>query len=101
MSAVPRRPAACRARPRGKLGPVASALRIPQKGPALLAATDENSGSQGATPVEDVKALLAAARHGDRDAQYRIGVRFLNDGGLEGGAAVGRALVYQGGGPRS
>ena len=64
---------------------VASALRIPQKGPALLAATDGNRGSQGATPAEDLDALEAAARRGDRDAQYRIGVRFLNDGGLEGG----------------
>jgi localization factor PodJL len=64
---------------------VASALRIPQKGPALLAATDGNRGSQGATPAEDLEALLAAARNNDRDAQYRIGVRFLNDGGLEGG----------------
>ena len=64
---------------------LASALRIPQKGPALLAATDGNRGSQGATPAEDLDALEAAARRGDRDAQYRIGVRFLNDGGLEGG----------------
>ena len=63
----------------------ASAPRIPQKGPALLAATDGNRGSQVATPAEDLEALLAAAGHGDRDAQYRIGVRFLNDGGLEGG----------------
>ena len=63
----------------------AASLRIPQKGPALLAAADGNRGSQGATPAEDLEALLAAAGHGDRDAQYRIGVRFLNDGGLEGG----------------
>ena len=88
ISAVP---AAIHQLVRAPTGPspaaVASAAGVKQKGPALLAATDGNSGSQAA--AEDVEALLAAARNKDpdarRDAQYRIGVHFLNDGGLEGG----------------
>ncbi|MGO9483924.1 MAG: hypothetical protein ACLPX9_04990 [Rhodomicrobium sp.] len=68
--------------------PVAYGLRTPQKGPALLAAADENRGSQAPIAAEDLEALEIAARHGDRDAQFRIGTRFLNDGGLDGGPAA-------------
>ena len=86
MSAVP---AAVQQLVRAPAGPapavVASAPGVKQKGPALLAATDVDRSPQAATAAEDLKALLEAAGHGDRDAQYRIGVRFLNDGGLEGG----------------
>ncbi len=86
MSAVPAAvQQLVRAAPARQPGAAASALRIPQKGPALLAATDGNSGSQARRRGRE--ALLAAAHNNDRDAQYRIGVRFLNDGGLEGGPA--------------
>ncbi len=66
----------------------ASKLRIGQYGPALLSAADESPGSQGPAAAEDVEALEAAARQGDRDAQFRIGTRFLNDAGLDGGPAA-------------
>lgn len=92
-------PSACRTRPPQSSGrpgapaqtapaPVAYGLRTPQKGPALLAAADENRGSQAPIAAEDLEALEIAARHGDRDAQFRIGTRFLNDGGLDGGPAA-------------
>jgi localization factor PodJL len=64
---------------------VASA-RTKQKGPALLAATDGSRDVQAASaPAGELEAIAEAARHGDRDAQFRIGVRFLNDGGVDGG----------------
>ncbi len=61
---------------------------VRQKGPALLAAADGSNGVQAASPAEELEALEAAARHGDRDAQFRIGVRFLNDGGVDGGPSA-------------
>ncbi len=60
--------------------------------PSLLASTPPQPhpsvSSDDAAAAEDLKILEAAARHGDRDAQFRIGKRFLNEGGLDGGAAT-------------
>ncbi len=52
-------------------------------GSALLSAESQPEGAS-----EDLTALEAAARQGDRDAQFRIGTRFLNETGLAGGAAT-------------
>jgi localization factor PodJL len=51
--------------------------------PLLLAAAGEADSAGG-----DLKTLEAAARQGDREAQFRIGQRFLNDSSLDGGAAA-------------
>ncbi len=62
------------------------ALRQPAADPGrpfLLAAAGE--ADLGGS---DLKTLEAAARQGDREAQFRIGARFLNDSALEGGAAA-------------
>jgi localization factor PodJL len=61
---------------------------FPQNSPALLTAADENHGSQVIAAAENLETLEAAARHGDRDAQFRIGARFLNDNTLDGGPAA-------------
>ena len=45
-------------------------------------------GTQSGTAGEDLKTLESAARRGDAAAQFRIALRFLNDGGLIGGAAA-------------
>lgn len=68
--------------------PVAAGPQSTQNAPALLSATDESRDQRMATEAEDLKNLEAAARQGDRDAQFRIGVRFLNGGGLDGGPAA-------------
>ncbi len=61
----------------------AAKTRIEQSGPTLLAATEANRGQQAA--AENLEALEFAARHGDRDAQFRVGTRFLSDTSLDGG----------------
>jgi localization factor PodJL len=38
--------------------------------------------------AEDLKDLEAAARHGDSEAQFRIGTRFLSDGAFSNGGAA-------------
>ncbi len=54
--------------------------------PSLFAAADQdNASSQPDNAGEELEMLESAARHGDKDAQFRIGTRFLNGGGLEGG----------------
>jgi localization factor PodJL len=63
-------------------------VRVRQNSPALLTAADDNHGSEAAAATEDLETLEAAARHGDRDAQFRIGMRFLNDSALDGGPAA-------------
>ncbi|MBI4723822.1 MAG: SEL1-like repeat protein, partial [Rhodomicrobium sp.] len=77
--------------------PPASTAQIPPEQPspgyyqALLTAADQSRpplASQPESLVEDLKILESAARQGDRDAQFRIGVRFLNDASLEGGASA-------------
>ncbi len=67
---------------------IASASGVRQKDPALLAAADGGRGAQAASPAGELEALEAAARHGEREAQFRIGVRFLNDGGADGSPAA-------------
>jgi localization factor PodJL len=57
--------------------------RIEQNGPTLLAASQEGRAALAA--AEELEALEAAARQGDRDAQFRVGTRFLNGTGLDGG----------------
>jgi localization factor PodJL len=58
--------------------------------PALFAAASKNAQASEAdeSPTEDLKILESAARHGDREAQFRIGKRFLNDSDLDGGSAT-------------
>jgi localization factor PodJL len=59
--------------------------------PALLTASDPNRALAATRPdsaAEDLQLLEAAARHGDREAQFRIGSRFLSDSTIEGGAAT-------------
>ncbi len=50
--------------------------------PMLLTAAEQKGNAES-----DLNALENAARQGDREAQFRIGTRFLNDTGLDGGAA--------------
>ncbi len=66
-------------------------LPLPEADPPLFAA--ESQTFQADTPADDVapedlKVLENAARRGDREAQFRIGKRFLSDGDLEGGAVT-------------
>ena len=100
MSAVPAAvQQLVRAAPARQPGAVASALRIPQKGPALLAATDGNSGSQGARrrgrgsaarrrpqqrprrAIPHRRALLERRRPGGRP---RFGCALVREGGQPG-----------------
>ncbi len=67
---------------------VASASSARQKSPALLAAADDSRGAQAPSSAGALEALETAARNGERDAQFRIGVRFLNDDGMNGGRAA-------------
>ncbi len=58
---------------------------------ALLNASEKEHplpSTQTASLGEDLQALETAARNGDREAQFRIGARFLNDPSLDGGAAA-------------
>ncbi len=58
-------------------------LVAPHKdGPALFTAADQNHASSSSQPEsgEDLQTLANAASRGDREAQYRIGARFLSDG---------------------
>jgi len=62
--------------------------RRAQDAPSLFAAADQDGASpQPGNAGEDLETLESAARRGDKDAQFRIGTRFLNGGGLDGGAA--------------
>jgi localization factor PodJL len=58
--------------------------------PALLSSASENRtvGLQSERAAEDLKDLEAAARHGDSEAQFRIGARFLSDGAFSNGGAA-------------
>lgn len=57
--------------------------------PSLFSASDQDrAGSKPDNAGEDLERLEAAARHGDKDAQFRIAARFLNSGGPESGAAT-------------
>jgi localization factor PodJL len=58
--------------------------------PALFTAASKNAQASEAdeSPTEDLKILESAARHGDREAQFRIGKRFLNDSDVDGGPAT-------------
>jgi localization factor PodJL len=57
--------------------------------PALLTSASENRADAAAQPAaEDLRVLEAAARHGDREAQFRIGTRFLSDGAFSNGGAA-------------
>jgi localization factor PodJL len=78
----------------------ASALRVAQAAylpdgvtglPALLSSATENRASVTSQPeraTDDLKDLEAAARHGDSEAQFRIGTRFLSDGTFSNGGAA-------------
>ncbi len=78
-----------------------AALRIGQEArmpmpaweiPAMFSSAGENHGASVPLPdraAEDLKDLEMAARQGDKEAQFRIGTRFLSDGAFtNGGAAV-------------
>jgi localization factor PodJL len=56
--------------------------------PSLFSAASPNvqGAAEEASAPEDLKILEGAARRGDREAQFRIGKRFLSDGDVEGGA---------------
>jgi localization factor PodJL len=59
--------------------------------PALLSSASENRAGAATQPeraAEDLKDLEAAARHGDSEAQFRIGTRFLSDGAFSNGGAA-------------
>ncbi len=71
--------------------PIKAPAPAAQYGPALFTASDATRSSAASQPDyanEDLNLLESAARHGDRDAQFRIGRRFLNDNSLDGGAAA-------------
>jgi localization factor PodJL len=55
--------------------------RIEQNAPSLLAASQEGRSAQ-AIAEQELISLELAARQGDRDAQFRIGTRFLSDNSL-------------------
>jgi localization factor PodJL len=60
-----------------------------QQSPALFSASDQDrAGAKPDSPSEDLELLEAAARQGDKDAQFRIAVRFLNEGSPEASAAT-------------
>jgi localization factor PodJL len=64
--------------------------------PALLTATEQTYTSPATKPddaAEDLQMLTYAASHGDRDAQFRIGSRFLNDSALQDAAKAARWLA--------
>jgi localization factor PodJL len=61
--------------------------------PALLSATDPGrSANIPQTPDEDVQMLANAASRGDREAQFRIGARFLNNTTRSDASAAARWL---------
>ncbi|MGB8870995.1 MAG: tetratricopeptide repeat protein, partial [Rhodomicrobium sp.] len=60
-----------------------------QNGPSLFSAADQDRAApKPDRSGEDLEMLEAAARDGDRDAQFRIGTIFLNSGGMEGSATA-------------
>ncbi len=65
--------------------------RSAQVSPSLFSAADQDRSSpQPDNASEDLEMLEAAARHGDRDAQFRIGTRFFNSGSMEDRAKAAR-----------
>lgn len=59
--------------------------------PALLSATDGgagNSAQKSEDGADSVQLLTRAASRGDKDAQFRIGYRFLNDAAVPSNAAA-------------
>jgi localization factor PodJL len=85
---------------RGASGYAASTLRAAQaallpggaaSAPALLSSASEDRAGAAAVPeraADDLKDLEAAAGHGDSEAQFRIGTRFLSDGAFSNGGAA-------------
>jgi localization factor PodJL len=59
--------------------------------PVLLSSASDNRAGAEVQPeraAEDLKDLEAAASHGDSEAQFRIGTRFLSDGAFSNGGAA-------------
>jgi localization factor PodJL len=58
--------------------------------PALFSSAGESStvATQPERAGDDLKDLEGAARHGDSEAQFRIGTRFLSDGAFSNGGAA-------------
>ncbi len=56
-----------------------------KEGPALFTAADQAHTTSAAKtePSEDLQTLTTAASRGDREAQFRIGARFLSDGSAQ------------------
>ncbi len=68
-----------------------SSTAPPGSFPVLFTSAEQNRAPvspQLDTAVEDIHLLMDAARRGDRDAQFRIGSRFLRDGAIRGDAAT-------------
>ncbi len=68
-----------------------SLLRVRQvQGPALLTAADQNHDAAKSLAEfgEELQMLTSAASKGDREAQFRIGARFLSDSGVQGAATT-------------
>ncbi len=72
-------------------GPERLLTTEPKGGPALFTAADQNHASPSRLQPdsgEDLQMLTSAASRGDREAQFRIGARFLNDGTPQGDPAT-------------
>ncbi len=63
---------------------------VPKTAPSLFTAADQNRepSSPQPEPHEDLQGLANSAMRGDRDAQFRIAARFLNEGTPEGDPAA-------------
>jgi localization factor PodJL len=61
-----------------------------KEGPGLFTAAEQPHTTTAAKtePGEDLQMLTTAASRGDRDAQFRIGARFLSDGSAQGDPAT-------------
>ncbi len=62
----------------------------PKQAPGLFTAAELGRSPAPPQPEsrEDLQVLTSAASRGDREAQFRIGARFLNDGGAQGDPAT-------------
>jgi localization factor PodJL len=71
-------------------GPDKLLTTVPKQAPGLFTAAEQGRSPAPPKPEarEDLQMLTSAASRGDREAQFRIGARFLSDGGAQGDPAT-------------
>jgi localization factor PodJL len=71
-------------------GPDKLLTTVPKQAPGLFTAAEPGRSSEPPKPEprEDLQMLTSAASRGDREAQFRIGARFLSDGSGKGDPAT-------------